>query len=129
MKIWVTAAAMAVIAALIVSAGFAVQHFTRSQTEEMIALLEEAIVCLKEEDREGSEAAFDRFTRRWQSRADTWALLLHYHAIDEIDVSLARTTVLLEKEDNDATLEEMAALQECLRHFAQREDVRLCYIF
>lgn len=128
MKVWVSITILAIILVLVIGAGLGVIGFVNTQVDEMSALLNRAMEAVVNDDREQAVALFSNFQDTWDGGMSFWELLVHYHELDNIDTSIARTNVLLRSEDTAAIEEELANLIESLAHLKEREQLRLQHI-
>ena len=128
MKVWVSITVLAVILVLVVGIGVGVICLVSSQVDEMSVLLTRAMEAVVNDDREQAIAFFNSFQDTWDGGMSFWELLVHYHELDSIDTSIARTNVLLRSEDTAAIEEELAHLIESLSHLKDREQLRLQHI-
>ncbi|MDD4360058.1 MAG: DUF4363 family protein [Syntrophaceticus sp.] len=118
-----------IVVVLIGFGGYYVQWYLDSTASELVVQLEGVMETVKQEDWEGSDAAYAGFEENWETTRKNWALVIDHMEIDNIQEQLSRGKFYIEAEDADSAGAEIDAAIMFLEHIPDRERLTLHNIF
>jgi hypothetical protein len=118
-----------IVVALIGIGGYYMQWYLDRTASELVVQLEGVMETVKQEDWEGSNAAFAGFEENWDATRKNWALVIDHMEIDNIEDRLTRGQFFIEAEDAVNAGVEFGAAIMFLEHIPERERLTLYNVF
>lgn len=113
---------------IIVGSWFFLYQSVGKQTEEYVENLNRLLLALEDEQWKTASGQFSQIHDSWKETRDKWTIFLHHHEIDNIDLSMARTTQYIETQNKPLSLAEIEALKQLFYIVRENEALTLTNI-
>lgn len=80
-------------------------------------------------DWKNAETKLNELNEKWNGIQVTWSILIDHFEIDNINSALAKATQMIKFEDQSAALQEIASLQQSIKHIPEKEKFNIQNIF
>ena len=103
--------------------------FTMNSAEDMLNNLTELESSVEENEWAQAKQQIDELISNWEEINSIWGLLLDHTEMSKLDISINRINKLIELEDQEKTLVELALTKRFLQQIPENEYPRFTNIF
>ncbi|MBB6216943.1 hypothetical protein HNQ80_003048 [Anaerosolibacter carboniphilus] len=117
--------AVSIVIIVIIGGWFLAYNYIDTHATDLIQSLDHMTKNIESENWDSAVNEYLQIKKQWGEIRNRWAVMIHHHEIDNIDLAMARTRKYIEEKDKPLSLGEIEVLKQLFHIVKESEAVTL----